>query len=260
MFSLDATIDNYQSFSATAGFPGTISPSVVRLLNGARESDLPPSAVCIDCPHPAKLPDLSSSWRTDDQNTVRGRQSPCPLVEDQEKLDWDVGRIFEQISTVGRFVRKSSKRHPDRQAGNFAGLELVGADRYIGRFSKRQLLFGVGSPKEILEPFLGKRRFFRIWFGLHKGIIIRAKRCARRTRMLRAGSANQTDQNDREKRAFHRVEFECPFPHGSKPSHNGGPTIKDECRILHSLRRRRYLGESFLLFKADLVSVSQNVS
>ena len=197
-----------RSFSATVEFRcrhhpirGQVSQS------GAKESELPPSAACIDCPHPAKLPDRSWSGRPDDQNTVRSRQASCPLIEDQEKLDRDAGRIFEQIRAVRRFVRKFSKGHPNGQTGNFAGLELVGADGDIRGFSKRQSLFGIGSPQEILEPLLRKCRFLRIWPGPHKGIIIRTERCARGTRMLRAGSANQTDQHDKEERPFHRAEF-----------------------------------------------------
>jgi hypothetical protein len=176
----------------------------------------------------------------------------CPLIEDQEKLNRDAGRIFQQISTVIRFVRKPSNRHPDRQAGNFAGFELIGADRHIGRFSKPQLLFGVGSPNEILEPLLGKRRFPRIWSGRHKGIVIRTERCARGTRVMRAGSAKQTDQHDKKERAFHRVEFlKYPLRYGSQASHNGGRTSKDECRIPFNLRQHRHWGKSFLLFETD---------
>src|SRR5271156_1637963 len=138
MFRLDAMIDRPLSSFATVGSPGTISPSVIRLLKAAsNESDLPGSAVCIDGANPAKLADLSSWGRAHDQNTVRSRQSSCPLVKDQEKLDLHVGRIFEQISTIRCFIRKSSKRHSDGQTRNFAGLELVGADRNKGGFSKR---------------------------------------------------------------------------------------------------------------------------
>jgi hypothetical protein len=131
----------------------------------------------------------------------------CPLIEDQEKLDRDVGGIFQQVRTVSGFVRKSSKRHLDGQAGNFTGLKLVGADRHKGGFSERQPLFGVGSPKKILESLLGKSRFLRIWSGRHKSIVIRTERCARWTRMVCAGSADQTDQHGKEEREFHRAKF-----------------------------------------------------
>jgi hypothetical protein len=178
---------------------------VVRFV--APEADLPPSAACIDCPHSAKLPELPYWGRTDDQNTIRSRQLSCPLVEDQEKLDLDVGGIFQQIRTVRGFVRKSSQRHPDGQAGNFTGLKLVGADRHKGGFSERQPLFGVGSPKEILEPLLGKSRFLCIWSCRHKSIVIRTERCARWTRMVCAGSASQTDQQGKKERAFHRAKY-----------------------------------------------------
>jgi hypothetical protein len=204
MFLLDAMIDlSISLFSATVKFPETTSPSMVRLLKAAKESELPPSAAGIDGPHSAKLRDLSWSGRPDHQNAVRSRQPSCPLVEDQEKLDRDAGRIFEQIRAVRRSVGKSSKGHPDRQARNFAGLQLVGADRHKRGLGKRQSLFGIGSAQEILEPLLRKRRFLRIWPRRHKGIVIRAERRARGTLMLRTGCANQTNQRDKEEGPFH---------------------------------------------------------
>jgi hypothetical protein len=120
--------------------------------------------------------------------------------------------------TLPEFCSKSARNNPSleffpapssNQAGNIVGDELVSSHRDKGSLGEDQSSFGIGSLKKILEAFLGKQRFPRIWLGPHKGVIIRTERCAGGIRTPGAGPANEADQYDKKEGRFRGLNFKC---------------------------------------------------